>query len=82
MQNMFDITHSCSVDATVDKGQIGRLMNHSRKLFNVLTELTEVEGQPRLYFVAAKDICTGTEMFYDYGDRDKDALKAHPWLGN
>ena len=70
------------MDATEDKGQIGRLVNHSRKLYNLLTKVMEVGGQPRLFLMAAKDIPAGTEVLFDYGDRARDTLKDNPWLGN
>jgi histone-lysine N-methyltransferase SETD8 len=39
------------------------------------------QDRPRLILVARKDIDSGTELLYDYGDRSKESLKAHPWLG-
>jgi histone-lysine N-methyltransferase SETD8 len=35
---------------------------------------------PRLILVAKHDIEPGTELLYDYGDRSKESLAAHPWL--
>ena len=29
---------------------------------------------------AMKDIASGTELIYDYGERAKLCLQAHPWL--
>jgi len=36
--------------------------------------------KPYLILVAARDICIGEELLYDYGDRSKEAIEAHPWL--
>ena len=35
---------------------------------------------PKLYLVAKHFISAGTELVYDYGDKDKATIKAHPWL--
>ena len=35
---------------------------------------------PRLILVAKHSINPGVELLYDYGDRSKESLKAHPWL--
>ena len=35
---------------------------------------------PRLILVAKKVVEKGEELLYDYGDRSKESLKAHPWL--
>ena len=35
---------------------------------------------PRLILVAKHHIDIGEELLYDYGDRSKESLKAHPWL--
>lgn len=68
-----------SVDAT-KSGRIGRLINHSRLSPNLRTRLFSVDGVPRLGLCAIKDIEKGTELHYDYGERDPQALAAHPWL--
>lgn len=67
------------IDAT-KTGRIGRLINHSRINQNMKTKLFIVDGVPRLALVAIRDIDVGTELKYDYGERDPVALKAHPWL--
>lgn len=69
----------CSVDAT-KSGRIGRLINHSKLHPNLRTRLFIVDGTPRLGLCAIKGIAPGTELFYDYGERDPKALRAHPWL--
>ena len=40
----------------------------------------EVAGEPYLCLVAARDIKPGEELEYDYGERDKATMLAHPWL--
>ena len=69
-----------SVDAT-KAGRIGRLINHSRSEANLRTRLVAAEGtEPRLAFFATRTIEKHEEIFYDYGDRSRQALAAHPWL--
>lgn len=70
--------HYC-VDATDESGRLGRLLNHSKQ-GNCSTKLVEVNGQPRLIIVAARDIEADEELLYDYGDRSKTSLELHPWL--
>lgn len=72
---------SFSVDATVDTGRKGRLINHSRKA-NLVTKILVVDGTPRLLLMANRFIDAGVELTLDYGDRARSSLKDHPWLGN
>jgi histone-lysine N-methyltransferase SETD8 len=70
------------IDATKETGRYGRLLNHSCKTPNCVTKVVMLPEQevPRLILVAKQDIEEGTELLYDYGDRSKESLKAHPWL--
>jgi len=68
------------IDATDESGYMGRLLNHSRVKPNCATKLIEVNDSPYLILVALKDIDIGEELLYDYGDRSKESLAAHPWL--
>lgn len=68
------------IDATAESGRLGRLLNHSTKTNNCCTKLVEFKGKPHLIIVAATDIQEGEELLYDYGDRNKESLQAHPWL--
>ena len=70
----------CSIDATSESGRLGRLVNHSRLNPNLLTKVVTFKDIPRLILVARDDITAGTELLYDYGDRSKESLAAHPWL--
>ena len=72
----------CSVDATKDDRRKGRLFNHKKTYSNVATRLPEVDGQPRLCLIAARDIEQGEELLYDYGERRSKAIQAHAWLKN
>ncbi|XP_063171732.1 N-lysine methyltransferase KMT5A isoform X2 [Candoia aspera] len=67
------------VDATKETNRLGRLINHS-KCGNCQTKLHDVGGVPHLILVASRDIKAGEELLYDYGDRSKASLEAHPWL--
>lgn len=68
------------IDATSESGRFGRLLNHSRLTPNCATKVVMLGDTPRLILVAKSDIQAGTELLYDYGDRSKESLKAHPWL--
>ncbi|XP_049594771.1 N-lysine methyltransferase KMT5A-A isoform X1 [Syngnathus scovelli] len=67
------------VDATKETNRLGRLINHS-KSGNLQTKLHDMDGAPHLILVAARDIDEGEELLYDYGDRSKASIAAHPWL--
>ncbi|XP_029367222.1 lysine methyltransferase 5Ab isoform X2 [Echeneis naucrates] len=67
------------IDATKETGRLGRLINHS-KTGNCQTKLHAIDGHPHLILVAARDLKVGEELLYDYGDRSKASLLAHPWL--
>ena len=72
---------SFSIDATAETGRLGRLVNHSRLQPNLMTKVIQIDKQPpRLVLVAKYDLDPGTELLYDYGDRSKESLAAHPWL--
>jgi SET domain-containing protein len=69
------------IDANESTG-FGRKINHSKKLRNVKTEIVEANiGHPRLFFRAIRDIKIGEQLFYDYGERDREILRNFPWLG-
>ena len=70
---------SYSVDATAESGKLGRLLNHSRS-GNCKTQVVGIGDRPYLILVAARDIVPDEELLYDYGDRNKETLEAHPWL--
>lgn len=68
-----------SVDATKETSRLGRLINHC-KTGNCQTRLHPIDGTPHLILVASRDINAGEELLYDYGDRSKASILAHPWL--
>ncbi|KAI1289554.1 Histone-lysine N-methyltransferase set-1 [Halotydeus destructor] len=68
------------IDATKPSGRIGRLVNHSRKSPNCKTRLFIYNSRPHLIFIALRDIKAKEELLYDYGERDRTAIEAHPWL--
>ncbi|XP_015790022.1 histone-lysine N-methyltransferase set-1-like [Tetranychus urticae] len=68
------------IDATKPNDRIGRLINHSRKKPNLKTKILDLDGKPRLIFISLREISPGEELTYDYGDRSKEAIAAHPWL--
>ena len=71
--------HWC-IDATADTGRLGRLINHSRKRPNLRTKLFILNNEPHLIFLALDDIEEGTELLYDYGEKERDVIEANPWI--
>ena len=67
------------IDATAEDGTLGRLLNHSRS-GNCKTKVHVIKDKPHLIFVTTREVKTGEELTYDYGDRSKDSLQSHPWL--
>ncbi|CAH2295777.1 N-lysine methyltransferase KMT5A isoform X1 [Pelobates cultripes] len=67
------------VDATKESSRLGRLVNHS-KTGNCHTKLHNINDVPHLILIASRDITAGEELLYDYGDRSKSSIEAHPWL--
>lgn len=67
------------VDATKETDRMGRLINHSKN-GNCQTKLHDINGVPHLILVASRDIDKDEELLYDYGDRSKASIAAHPWL--
>lgn len=68
-----------SVDATKETERLGRLINHSKN-GNCQTRVHNINDVPHLILVASRDIKAEEELLYDYGDRSKEAVAAHPWL--
>ena len=68
------------IDATSETGRFGRLVNHSRVSPNCVTKVFMLGNTPKLILVAKLDMVAGTEVLYDYGDKNKESVKAHPWL--
>ena len=69
-----------AIDATEESPRLGRLINHSHNQFNLITKLFELDGQPRLYFVARRDLSPGEELTFNYGDTDRRSVSNFPWL--
>ena len=67
------------IDSTNESIFKGRLINHSR-WGNCEPRLLTVAKYPAIILQATRDIDKGEELLYDYGDRSKAALEAHPWL--
>ncbi|CAK8686150.1 unnamed protein product [Clavelina lepadiformis] len=72
------------IDATNESSSFGRLFNHSRRKPNCRTRVVWIGGksgeQPHLAIIAKRDIKKEEEMLFDYGDRERDAIKENPWL--
>ncbi|XP_068431806.1 uncharacterized protein [Clinocottus analis] len=61
------------VDAAIDDGTLGRLVNDNHVSPNCEMKKVVVEGKPHLCLFAATEISPGDEITYDYGD------SAYPW---
>ena len=68
------------IDASQETGRFGRLVNHSIVAANVDVKVVVVDNVPRLILFASRDIKTGEEILYDYGERDPEIRAANPWL--
>ena len=68
------------VDATIEDGTYGRLINHSAVEANLKIKVMKVENDLRVVFCASRRIESGEELLYDYGDRRKEAVEGNPWL--
>ena len=80
---MFFFEHRNSkfcIDATCESERFGRLINHSRRKPNCIIQKIVVNEIPRLIMIAKYDIGPGTELQFDYGDRNSKNIKDHPWL--
>ena len=69
------------IDATEETGRLGRLINHSKLNPNCYVKVIPIGDIPRLAIFAKRKIEIGDELLFDYGDRDKETIKANPWLG-
>ena len=69
-----------SINGTEESDRMGRLINHSKKKSNCIPKVIIMGGKPRLYFVAKCVIVAGSEILYDYGERDPETLRCLPWL--
>ena len=62
----------CTLDATIEDGSFGHLINHSKKFQNVKLRLSNLNGQPSgVFFIATKDISKDEELLFDFGDNSK-----------
>lgn len=68
------------IDATIETGRLGRLVNHHRRMANLRPNLFTFNGDPHIIFSAKREINVGEQLLYDYGDRSKSSIKHHPWL--
>lgn len=77
----FNWSNKCyCLDATEPTYRLGRLVNHSRKRPNCKMEIFPHTEKPYLILTAIRDIEPNEEILYDYGERNKTAIKANPWL--
>lgn len=77
----FNWSNKCyCLDATEPSHRLGRLVNHSRRKPNCKMEIFIDNNKPYLILTAIRDIQSNEEILYDYGERNKEAIKANPWL--
>jgi len=60
----------CRIDATIDDGSLGRQVSDDNIQPNSVMKLIEVDKSPHLCLFALKDMMTGTELRYNYGDAE------------
>lgn len=65
------------IDATVESGRLGRLINHMYRDGNIFPRKIMVDGFPKILFYANQHIAKNTQLFYDYGE---DASMDWPWM--
>ena len=68
------------IDASQETGRFGRLVNHSIVAANCYVKVVVEANVPRLTLFASRDIKTGEELLFDYGERDPEVCAANPWL--
>ena len=83
---VFDFDHknkAISIDATEHLGTIGRYINHSRDLPNIVPRKVMFIGddRPHLIFFALRDIVAEEEIVYEYGDYSRKSHDRDSWLG-
>lgn len=77
----FNWNNKCyCLDATEPTNRLGRLVNHSRKRPNAKMEIFPHNNKPYIMLTAIRDIEPNEEILYDYGERNKEVIKANPWL--
>lgn len=76
-----DSTRLC-IDATVEDGTWGRLVNHSRIRPNCRMTTLKVGKSPVLVLVALRDIVPGEELLYDYGECRRHKIDDNDWIAN
>lgn len=69
-----------AIDATEEDGSVGRLINHSKCNKNIKPVVSIINGQPKVFFVAIRDINRNEELLYDYCDTSRNSKKIFPWL--
>lgn len=68
----YNSTYFC-IDATDEENTtLGKYINHSILNPNIQKRLKVIDGIPRLYFQALKDLPANTELVYDYADPSPD----------
>ncbi|XP_035854784.1 histone-lysine N-methyltransferase set-1-like [Sander lucioperca] len=58
------------VDAAIENGSLGRLVNDDHINPNAKMKYLTVQGKPHLCLFAVRDISPGEEITYNYGDSD------------
>ncbi|XP_048854576.1 uncharacterized protein LOC125722457 isoform X2 [Brienomyrus brachyistius] len=70
---MFDFKWSSRtwcIDASIEDGSFGRLVNDDHRNPNCRMKVIKVDGRPHLCLFALRDIKEGEEITYDYGTND------------
>ena len=67
-----------SVDGTAETEHLGRLINHSKKNFNLVAK--KVPGMERLVLKSVKQINKGDQLFFNYREERKEVINANIWM--
>ena len=65
---------------TIAMHGIGKMINHSKKMSNIIPCLKDIGGKPHIIFFTKRGINAKEEILYDYGDNSAASIEAHPWL--
>ena len=71
-----------AIDAQSENNTYGRLINHSKKKNNVKPVVFVYKKVPKIVLVAKRNIEKDEEILFDYGENDKQIIKANPWLND
>lgn len=70
------------IDATIDDGTLGRLLNHSRKAPNCVAKPYMLNGKSFIILKSISDIEALSELVFDYRESRPEIIALKPWLAD